>query len=49
MTANKYQGSSYFKYITYVILLFASTIYFAVGFNFLDNDHKQYAIGTSLE
>jgi len=44
MATNKYQGSSYFKYMSYVILLFASTIIFAAGSNFLDNYHQQYAI-----
>jgi len=44
MATNKYQSSSYFKYMSYVILLFASTIVFAVGFNFLDNYYQQYAI-----
>jgi len=44
MATNKYQSGSYFKYMSYVVLLFASTIIFLADYNFLDNYHQQYAI-----
>ena len=44
MATNKYQSSSYFKYMSYVILLFASTIILAADYNVLDNFYQQYTI-----
>jgi len=44
MATKKYQSSSYFKYMSYVILLFASTIILAADYNVLDNFYQQYTI-----